>query len=399
MNLKTYFGPLFATYGRKKTKLFLTIFIFGMGIASIFILLSMSVTVRMEILRRFHSEGIDLFTVIKRPDAGQVAPAQIRYLNLDFVDWLNSSGGLVLKVAPERRLTLPISFHHQRFSSFIIGSTDAYQSVYDLKIRAGRFLSFVDDKKQHCVIGYRVYRKLRGEISGNLIGRVLHIGSFAFRIVGILQPSKGFESEYSIDESVLVPLSTLIQFTRNPEITKINIKTDPKDEIAEINDFIRSRLSMYLGDASNYEVSNQQVFIDEIRLEVEQITLYLGIAGCFLFFIGILLLVSLMRRAVQERQKLFSLYRTFGIKNRTIYLQVLSETMLLGFFCWSAGLLLGVVSMPWLTRHFGWVTIIPLESYWVTFAVMFLFCFTAGHFLAQQASRTRLNLMLQLEQV
>ena len=397
MNLNTYFGPLLSTYGQKKTRLLLTIVIFGMGLASIFILFSMSVTVRMEILRRFHSEGIDLFTVIRRPDAGRVAPAQIRFLNLDFVEWLGRPGGSALKVAPERRLTLPVAYHSLRFSSFIVGSTDAYQSVYDLNVKAGRFLSFSDEKMPHCVIGYRVYRKLRGESGDGLIGQVLHIGPFAFRVIGILQPSKGFESEYSIDESILVPLSTLIQFTQNPEITKINIKTEPKDAISEINEYIRSRLNLYLGDASNYEVSNQQVFFEKIRREVEQITLYLGIAGCLLFFLGIHALVNLISSTVWERQKLFSLYRTFGVKNQKIYSQVLMETLIIGLLSWLIGLLFGGLIMPWLAQYFDWVLIIPLESYWATFVSTFLFCVIAGHFLAQQANRTRLNLMLRLE--
>jgi len=390
MNLKKLASPVLGIYRQKFRLLLQTILLFGLGSAAIFILFSLSATVRMEILRRFHAEGIELFTVLKRPNAGRVAPAQIRYLDLDFLDWLNSPGAPALKVAPERRLTLPIAFRNQRFSGFVVGSTEAYQSVFGLSLKAGRFFSFIDDFQPHCVIGARVYRRLQTETATALMGQTLHLGPLAFRIIGALEPSKGFESEYNIDESILVPLSTLRQFAYNPEITRMNVKTDPKAPVAEIYDFIDSRLELYLGDASNFEVSNQQVFIDEIQRKVELISLYIGIAGCVFLLAGLTSFVDLTRQTVWERRHLMR--RRWGSQTRRILYQIFAEIFCIGLFGWAVGWVLGALILPWLTGYFGWDSIIPPIAYLSTFVITLLFGAAIGYALAKPLTEAELNL-------
>lgn len=390
MNLIKLSFPVLVIYRQKFRLLLQTILFFGLGSASIFILFSLGATVRMEILRRFHAEGIDLFTVLKRPNASRVAPAQIRYLDLDFLDWLSTPGAPALQVAPERRLTLPIAFRNERFSGFVVGSTEAYQSVFGLRLKTGRFFSFADDFQPHCVVGARVFRRLQTETATDLIGQTLHLGPLAFRIIGALEPSKGFESEYNIDESILVPLSTLRQFAYNPEITRMNVKTDPKAPVVEIYDFILSRLELYLGDASNFEVSNQQVFIDEIQRKVELISLYAGIAGCIFLLAGITSFVNLTRQTVWTRWH--SMPQIWGITNRRMRYQIFAEIFSIGFLGWATGWLLGVLMLPWLTGYFGWGLIIPPIAYLATFVIMLVFGAAIGYTLTKPATGTELTL-------
>lgn len=367
------------------------------GIAAIFILLSMSTTVRLEILRRFHSEGIDLFTVIKRPGAGVTAPGQIRILTPEIEEWLKDNNHLLVDVAAERRLNLPVAFHNLSFPASIVGTTAGYLPVNELKMKSGRFLSPEDTGQPFCVIGYQIYQKLRQVTKTNLAGQTLHIGPLAFQIIGILRPSKGFRSEYSIDESVIIPFATLVQYTQIPEVTKISIKTDPKYPIVELNDFIKSKLELFLGDASHYEVNNQQVFVEKIRNHVSDITLYLGFLGCIAFFLGVWGQFAFMARTVKTRKKLFSLMRIFGVRKRRIFWQVFMEAVLQGLIAWILGVAIGVICFQWLTQYFNWFPVISLNTYFITLAIALVFSSVVGLFSALQTGETRLNMMLQIE--
>ena len=395
--LKHIFRLSFQVYWQKKWRLISVAIVLSLGIAAIFMLLSIGNTVRLEIIRRFQAEGADLFTVLKRPgESRKVAPNQTNILSLDFIDWFHQDNNPILELAPEKKLNLTVQYQTVEFSALIVGSTEDYAKVNELKLRAGRFLTPYDAGLSRCVIGQRVARRLQRE-PAELLGETLHLGPLAFQIVGILRPSRGFQSEYSINESILIPFRTMVQFTNDSEINKISIKTDPKYSIGELNDFIHAKLTLFLGDASNYEVTNQQVFIETIRNQTGQLSLYLGIAGCFLFLAGTFLFIQMMAWSVRERRKIFNLYRIFGVPVHFIHWQIFLETIGIGVMIGGIGILVGLWGMQLITNTFDWVLSIALPAYFIAWGSIFLLTPLIGYFSILQYDQTRLNMMLQME--
>jgi len=92
----------------------------------------------------------------------------------------------------------------------IIGTTDKHLLVSTAVPAVGRFLTPLDVryKENVCVIGSEIQRRLFGSIDP--LGRVLHIGSNAFRIVGVMekQGSMGFFGGPNFDSQVLIPITT-----------------------------------------------------------------------------------------------------------------------------------------------------------------------------------------------
>lgn len=394
------FKPLFlllTKYTNKKTRLFINILALSLGIAAIVLLLSASEMVRTEILRRFHSEGIDLFTIIKKADAGRIAPGQERYLNPQLIDWLKEQGSPILEAAPEKRINLPVRFHELNFSAPIIGTMSNFQQVHDLKLRRGRFLSNIDKGQQHCVIGFEVYQKLQRVIKGELLGQIIHIGPLTFQISGILRKSRGFQSEYSIDESVLIPLSTLLQFSNSLEIPKIIIKAAPQFQISRVDDYIRNKLTLFLGDAQNYEVTNQQIFIQRINEQSKQISTWFGLIGCILLVLWFHLFIKLLGQSVDENRSLLSFYRILGVSKQRLYWLIFFEVLIPGLLAWIIGVSVGYGSTLVLAREMGWLIRFPAQIFLITFGITVLLIGLTTYFPAIEAGQTRLSLQLKLE--
>lgn len=392
--------PLFlllTKYTNKKRRLFFNILLLSLGIAAIALLLSASEMVRTEILRRFHSEGIDLFTVIKKADAGRIAPGQKRYLNPQIIDWLKGDHRPILEAAPEKRMNLPVRFHELNFSAPIIGTMSNFQQVHDLALLEGRFLSTIDKGQQHCVIGFEVYQKLRRVVNGELVGKIVHIGPLTFQISGILTKSRGFKSEYSIDESVLIPLSTLMQFSNSLEIPKIIIKAAPQFSISQVDDYIRTQLNLFLGDAQNYEVTNQQIFIKRITEQSKQISTWSGLIGCLFLVLWFHLFLRLLGQSVDENKPLLSFYRILGVSESRLYWLIFLEVLIPALFAWMIGLAIGYGLTFVLAREMGWLVRFPLHIFVISFGITVLLTGLTSYFPAIEAGHTRLSLQLKLE--
>lgn len=394
------FKPLFLLlikYKNKKTRLVFNIILLSLGIAAIVLLLSASEMVRTEILRRFHSEGIDLFTIIKKADTGHIAPGQKRYLNPQLIDWLKEQGSPILEAAPEKRINLPVRFHELHFSAPIIGTMSNFQQVHDLKLRGGRFLATIDKGQQHCVIGFEVYQKLRRVINRDLLGQIIHIGPLTFQISGILQKSRGFQSEYSIDESVLIPLITLLQYSNSLEIPKMIIKAAPQFSISQVDDYIRNKLTLFLGDAQNYEVTNQQVFIQRINEQSKQISTYFGLFGCLLLVLWFHFFIKLLEHSIDENKHLLSFYRILGVSKRRLYWFIFFEALIPGLIAWIIGVIVGYGLTFVVAGGMGWLIRFPASIFLISFGITILLIGLATYFPAVEVGQIRLSLQLKLE--
>lgn len=392
------FENFFAAYASKKRPFVTTLLAFGLGLAAVFTLMSLGETVKFEILRRFHTEGIDLFTISKRAGTGSIAPRQIRYLGLDVINTLNPNDQYMLAIAPEAKLNQTVKWGNSHFEAPIIGTTSTYQNVFELKLQQGRFLLPHDDGAPVCVITHQVWRQLsRASGSADVLGKTLHIGPIVCRIVGILQASEGYQSDFGINKSILIPFNTLAQYLSTYEVTQITLKANPEADIAEVNAFIRTKLNQYLGDMSNYEVNNQQIFFQQIRDKISTYSVYIGLIGCIFLILGGHAFISLVAQTVSERRPEFRLTRVLGMRRRTLLLQILVETFIFGIFAWLIGITSGNFLLSLLSHWSGWVPQDPASAYWVTALIFIAFSLAVGIYPAIDAANQKLTMTFKTE--
>ena len=395
--IKMYWISIFPAYWQQKWRVLFMILMFAVGVGALFSFFALRRTVQSEIIKRFQAEGVNLFTVIKRCNADFCGRNQMRPLDLEVADRLSKNKNMELFVAPENRINMPVAYKTARFEAPILGVTESYRVVNELNVAQGRFLAYPDGGEHVCVVGNRVWEKLTEINLEKNPGAVLHIGPLAFRIIGVLHPYKGFQSEGNLDESVLVPFQTLARYQNDGQVSKISIRTTRPFSIKDIKNFIQLRLTMLLGDASAYEVTNQQVFIEKIRRQVNEISFYLGLVGVMFTLVGLFLLISVVSSRMKNRRKFNALINIFGANPQKIQIQFFIEIFLLGILTASLGVAIGRFFIQKLADALNWFAIIPVESF--IFGYLFSFCLILiiGLFLIRPNRFYQPGMTLQME--
>lgn len=370
MPFKSFIQLTLQSAFKVKTQLLRIIIMLSAGVAAIFFMISYSNTIKVETFRRFHSEGTDSFSVIRRQGSGPIGPAQNRKLNLNAAEYLSYDSDFILGAAPEIRLSQTITFRDLSFATFVSGIQQDFFPVLNLKLLAGRRFSRFDQGKPFCLLGYRVYQRLCKRYSKDIINRSIHLGQNVFRIIGVLAAGKTSQSEFSIDETIFVPFLTLMQYTEHAEITKITLKANPNRPIPDVTDYIKASIERCLGDATIYEINNQQIFLQTITEQVNLFSFIFGIVGSIALILGSISLLKLIIYLNFERNNVFNLLSDTGVKARYIKLQLIIEPLVIALMSGLIGVLLGLFIVAQIVGQHNWVPVYSVNTILISLAII-----------------------------
>ncbi len=362
MRIFAHFSIALRTFPKIKKQLMFSLISIAIGVACLYLIMFTGKAVRQETARRFHSQGLDLFSIIKRDNAGPLGPAQIRPLDVRVLEYLKHDPGYIIDVAPEIRRTEELRFLDDKISVQVIGVLEGYQNVHGLSIKYGRFINKFDSSRAYCVIGNRLFERLKRSSEDSLVGEKIHLGLQLYEVVGVLQPSHSVSSEYSIDEAALVSFEALTQFLVDPEITKTTILANPNRPIPDVIKYIQKNLRLYIGDTSLYEITNQQVFLQVVSKRIKWISFFLGTIGSFAFVVAAWSLLRLMSMSLLSRRNEITFLHILGMEEKKVVTQFVLESVILSIAGAILGLAIGFGLSLIFTRVEGWIGTVSYQA-------------------------------------
>jgi putative ABC transport system permease protein len=246
------------------------------GCACLFVLMYSNHVVKLEVGRRFHAQGSDLFSIINRHGNSSLGSRQIRRLDPSILDVLKRDPAFILEVAPEYYRTERVQYRDAELEMSVIGVSASYRKVFDLNLQYGRFFSELDSTGNFCLIGNRLWKRWARGSSDSLIGQNVQIGKQLCKIIGVLAPSPTVSGEYRLDDAILMPYYTMMQFHTEKEFSKVTLAANPARNIGETADYIHLRLTQLAGDISTYEINNQSLFASKIAQSIKYISVIAG---------------------------------------------------------------------------------------------------------------------------
>ena len=361
-----------------KKSLYFILFSIAIGIASIYMIVYFSQVVRHEMARRFHSQGQDLFTIIQHSQTGKVGPNQIRPFNSEAIEFLKHDPYFIYDVAPEISSKGKIRFDHTEVSVNTIGVLEGYKNVHGLTLKFGRFFNKYDSNKECCIIGHNLYERIRESASDSLLGQKVHLGPQLVEIIGVLQPSSSIGQEYSIDEAVLIPLDRMAEFLTNPVITKATIRANPNRSVTDVISYLEHGLQNYIGDITLYEITNQQIFLQDMSELLKVLSIVLGIIGSVALVLGAWSLLRLMGLSTLTLRNEITFIQILGAKKNRITRQLVLEALILALGGGIIGALLGIVSSYFAAQIGGWVLMISSPALILSTFICICIGFVAG---------------------
>ncbi len=360
MNPSTVLLTAVSSLATHKLRAGLTLLGVVIGIAAVITLMAIGRGVQATITQRIESLGTNLLFV--RPgEISQrgVSGGQGSAATLTMEDAAALTDPLfapsVSAVAPELSTTGQVVAGRSNTSTRIYGVTPEYFTVRNFELSFGNFISggHVRNGSQVAVLGSEVAETLFG--LRDPVGQHVRINGRQFDVIGVLE-SKGGSGWFSLDDQVLVPITTAYHRLASQRtaqgglsVQTINVQVrdveDMDPAIQEVAMVLRLRHRI-TGD-DDFFITSQQETIEALEETTGTFVVFLAAIASISLLVGGIGIMNIMLVSVTERTREIGIRKAMGARYRDIMLQFISEATLLSLGGGATGVLLGLL-LSWL---------------------------------------------------
>ena len=244
-----------------------------------------------------------------------------------------------------------ISYYNTAYSSSVLGVTDNFKKLSNLKLEYGEFISPEDGKSRRkvVVIGSDLADILFEDTKSEAVGKMITIEKRKYEVVGVLARLGSSMQGVNIDEAVLTPYETATKYILGTQV-KPRIIALAKDlehvptAIEEINSIIKQR---YKGkDSSNFVIRDAGSSLAAAQDSAKTMSVLLIAVAAIVLIVGGIGIMNVLFVSIKERTREIGILKAIGSKRRDILLQFLLESIIISTSGGLLGVVLGIIIMP-----------------------------------------------------
>jgi putative ABC transport system permease protein len=230
----------------------------------------------------------------------------------------------------------------------VIGTNSDFLTTSGVNVAFGRFFTPAesDGGRPVCAIGSEVASELFPNESP--LGKTIKVGSYNYKVVGVLEKQGSFLGLESLDNRVYLPINRFVkEFASRRSNISIMVKAISMKEIDEAKEEVRGIMRKARGvrpkQPDDFAINQQEILIQTFN------TIGVVIAGVGLFITGLSLFVggigimNIMFVSVTERTREIGIRMAIGAPRRTILQQFLMESAAL---CLMGGIIGLIIAFP-----------------------------------------------------
>jgi putative ABC transport system permease protein len=317
----------------------------AIGVAAVVVLTGLGEGARTYVVSQFSQIGSNLVVVIpgKNETTGMMPgiTGVPNDLTLDDAAAIGRQVQGVVRFAPVAVGTETVSRGEKHRQVAVIGTTRNFFCIRQVGVATGEMLpeGEIGRGSPVAVLGPQTARELFGGESP--IGRVVRIGGWRMRVVGVLEDT-GLQIGVNIDDLAVVPVQTAMKMLNRRSLFRILIEVRNHGELDAVKDGVVALMADRHGE-EDVTCLTQEAVVSTFSSILAVLTLALvAIAAVSLTVAGIgIMNVTLV--SVSERTAEIGLLRAVGVRSRQILAVFLAESALLS----TAGGLLGL-AVGWL---------------------------------------------------
>ena len=306
------------------------------GVATLTALASLGESTKEETMRRFKRMIATFDTVIVRPGAGRtrgmpslttVEPS----LKFEDAKAIASDIANVRRVAEvQNAFDIDVKYRDKTTSPAVFGVSSNWTALRDDDVADGRGISDEDVRSlaRVAVLGADVKATLFTD--ENPIGRTVRIADVPFQIVGILASRGAGPGGGSLDNLLLIPVSTASKRLFNRDFLTMVIAQlkDPgqgDQTVTAITTLLRERHRLAATAQDDFTITNPRAAMARVTEVGSTLSKVLTGVGVLATLVGGVVIMSLMLMAVSERRKEIGVRRSVGAMKRDVLVQFLIE--------------------------------------------------------------------------
>lgn len=321
-----------------------------MGSCSVVALINIGHNAGEEAAAIFQGMGVDSVVAQISDDAGvrQNAPLPTA------IAQLGQKVPELMNIAPIALMGNSVMFKGRTLHVELIGATTQLKEALGLELRAGRFLSALDNKATHAVIGHQLAEELSRAGMAVRIGDTLQVSHSLFQVIGILHPKpQSVITPFNVNTSMIIPLAGVNRFQAWAPVTHVFARTSEARPIARVAYDFQHALGQ-LFPSQDIEVSVPQQIIEGLSQQNRTFTLLLtALASISLIASGVGVMNVMLMNIAQRRREI-GLRMAMGARPRDIRNLFMIEALTLTTLGALTGAILGVGLALIFARVSGW---------------------------------------------
>jgi putative ABC transport system permease protein len=353
MNLYRTIALALRTLSRNRLRAFFMMLGIVVGISSLTALSSVGESTKQETMRRFKRMVGTFDTVIVRPGAGRTrgmpslttVPPTLKFEDAQAIA-ADVPG--VLRVAEvQNAFDVDVKYREKTGTPAIFGVSSNWMALRDDEVAQGSAIGDDDVRSMArvAVIGEDVKTALFPD--EDPVGKTLRIADVPFQVKGVLASRGAGPGGASLDNLLLVPVSTASRRLFNRDFLTMVIAQlqDPEQGDAAVKGIatlLRERHHLVPPAADDFTITSPRAAMARVTEVGSTLSTVLTGVAALATLIGGVVIMSLMLIAVSERRKEIGVRRSVGASRQDIMLQFLVEALTISALGGLAGVMLGV---------------------------------------------------------
>ena len=320
------------------------------GICSLTILDSVGENTKRETMKRFKNMIGTFDTVIIRPGAGRTR-GMVSLTNVPPTLKFEDAAAIAAELPEVKQVALlqnafdiDVKYRDKNANPAIFGVSANWLDLRGDELAAGDFINAEDTQSlaRVAILGADVVPELFPE--GDAIGKTIRIGDVPFQVKGVLQARGAGPGGGSLDDLILIPVSTASKRLFNRDFLTMVIAQlrDPEKSdaaVAKIMALLRQRHHVAAAALDDFTITSPQAVMAQVTQMGSTLSTILKGIATIAMFIGGAVIMSLMLISVSERRKDIGLRRSVGASRQDILVQFIMEALSIS----SVGGLIGIV--------------------------------------------------------
>ena len=236
-------------------------------------------------------------------------------------------------------------------SVIIIGTTEKQSVISSAQPQTGRFLLPFDVayKRDVCVIGSEVHKGLFGAV--NPIHKTMMIGRNRFRVIGVMEKQGGsFLGGPNFDRQIFVPITSYMRaFSagHGHEDVNIAVKAPTQEAVSDLEYAVVGEMRMIRRlrpiAPDNFSINKLDTLLGTFNNLMGVLLLVGLVVTSISLFVGAVGVMNIMFVTVTERTREIGIRKAIGATRRSILLQFLCESSVIGLLGGAIGITLAVI--------------------------------------------------------
>jgi putative ABC transport system permease protein len=281
----------------------------------------------------------------------------------------------------------------------MIGVTPEYASVFNAKIKSGKFLTaeHIAQQANVCVLGSKAKESLFH--FEDAVGKQVKLNEMWFTVVGVLEPkfisAKGAQNFdiRNVNLDIYIPITTamhkvvkkppqetwqttvrrwrgeIINYIDRSKVAQITVKVKNSDDIFDAYGILKRILQRKHYGVEDYEITIPEELLRQSQKTQRIFNIVMGAIAGISLLVGGIGIMNIMLASVLERTREIGIRRAVGATKADVLAQFLIEAVVLSVIGGVIGVGLGFGMTKLITAYAEWKTIIDVWAVVLAFSV------------------------------